>query len=918
MSILYENFIEDSLDSATLVSLLRERVRANPDKIGYTFLSDGEGKEQNLSYHHLDEQARAIAVLLQSLGLTGERVLLCYSAGLEYIAAFFGCLYAGTIAVPAYPPRLNRSLLRLQTIADSAQAQAVLTTTPILARIESLFTQAPALKHLQWLASDNVARELAEQWQPPILNSQALAYLQYTSGSTSAPKGVMISHHNVLHNCAYIDYGFEHSVDSRSLTWLPHFHDMGLVDGILQPLYKGFHGFLMSPTAFLQRPLGWLQAISHYRITHSGGPNFAYELCLRKIDPSDCTALDLSSWQVAYNGAEPIRKEVIEAFTTTFARYGFRRRTFYPAYGLAEATLKVSGGWKKHEPIYCSVQSIALEQHRVVQSSQYEDNTHTLVSSGHTALGTEVVIVNPESLTKCLPDEVGEIWVAGPGVAQGYWNQPIETTATFQAYLTDTDEGPFLRTGDLGFLKDGELFVTGRLKDLIIIRGRNHYPQDIEYTVEQCHSSLRRGSGAAFSIEVDGQERLVIVQEVERRQRAQLDEIIDAIRRTLAEIHEVQVYAVILIKTGSIPKTSSGKIQRSECRKQFLAHSFDVVGEYWQTISTDLSDDISTVVLADIAAIEEWLSLLIAAKIGIASERIETNRPIVEYGLDSLMAIELVHEIEIRLGVVLPMANLLQNPTISELAAQTHTQLRANKPDIRKPDRESEKAASEYRLSHGQQALWFLYKIAPESTAYNIVNLLRIRGDLNIAALQRTFQQLVDRHACLRTTFTSIDGEPRQNIQETIEVCFQVRDASNWDESLLNQQLVEEVHQPFDLEQGPLLKLSLLVRSKQEHILLLRVHHIVADFWSLSVLMHELGIIYVAEKQGDANVTLPTLSLQYTDYVRRQEDMLAGVEGERLWQYWQQQLAGELPILNLFTDHPRPSVQTYHGASYPS
>jgi acyl-CoA synthetase (AMP-forming)/AMP-acid ligase II len=362
---------------------------------------------------------------------------------------------------------------------------------------------------------------------------------------------------------------------------------------------------LMPPVAFLQRPVRWLQAISRYRATISVAPNFAYDLCVRKITPAQRATLDLRSWEMAFNGAEPIRAATLERFAATFAPCGFRREAFYPCYGLAEATLIVSGGEKADIPVVQTVQQAALERHQVVPATAKDEDTRTLVSCGRTLLDGRVVIADPESRTRCQPGEVGEIWVAGPSVAQGYWNRPAETVQTFQAYLADTGEGPFLRTGDLGCVYQGELFVTGRMKDVIIIRGSNHYPQDIELTVERCHPSLRPGCGAAFAVEVAGEERLIVVQEVERRyqpprqrpperrqvdvdpgfdpecpQPLDLDAVVGNIRQAVAEQHGMQVYAVLLLRAGSIPKTSSGKLQRYACCAGFLTDSLEVVGKW--------------------------------------------------------------------------------------------------------------------------------------------------------------------------------------------------------------------------------------------------------------------------------------------------------------------------------------------------
>ena len=580
------------VEFSTLVGILRWRAFEQPELRPYTYLLDGEAEGDHLTYAALDCQARSIAALLQSYRAAGERALLLYPAGLEFIAAFFGCLYAGVIAVPLPPPNLaqpQRTLPRLRAIISNAQPTMVLTTSAILSNTESLFAQAPELQKMRWVATDEVAGDLAQEWRDPAVTSSTVALLQYTSGSTAEPKGVMISHGNLLHNSDYINRLMALVPDSITVTWLPTFHDMGLTNGIIQPLYKGGPGYLMPPVAFLMKPIRWLRAISRYKATISGGPNFAYELCNRGITPEELETLDLSSWDVAYNGAEPVRADTMKRFVATFAPRGFRRSSFYPCYGLAETTLLVSAGSLRDE-MFRTTEVSALEQNRVVEAGAQHPNARTFVSSGHTLHDTNIVIADPESLTACAADQVGEIWVSSPSVTEGYWNRPEETERACRAYLKDTGEGPFLRTGDLGFVKDGELFVTGRLKDMIIISGRNLYPQDIELTVEQSHPAIRPACCAAFSVDGAGEEQLVVAAEVEpryqpvvrkqqngeagahpnRRLPLDVDDLVRAIRRAVAEEHDARVHTVVLLRPGRIPKTTSGKVQRHACQVGFL------------------------------------------------------------------------------------------------------------------------------------------------------------------------------------------------------------------------------------------------------------------------------------------------------------------------------------------------------------
>ncbi len=569
---------------STLIELLRWRALQHPENLAYKFLVDGKPEGPSLTYAELDCQARAIGAWLQQHTKKGERALLLYPQGLEVIAAFCGCLYSGAIAIPVPPPdggRMKRTLPRLRSIVQDAQASVVLTTGRILSLLEEVREDFPEFEEMKWLDTEHIDLQLADQWQDRNVNSDNLAYLQYTSGSTSTPKGVMLSHKNLMFHSEYLNKACGYEPDSATVTWMPYFHDYGLVEGLMQPLYNGTPCYVMSPFAFIKQPMRWLEAISYYKATHSQAPNFAYDLCVRRAKPKQLQTLDLSSWRAAGNAAEPINPKVMERFFETFEPCGFRWNTFAPAYGLAEDTLLVSTTPIEEPPVLCVLDAAALEKNRVVPVTKpQEEGVRTLPGCGRLVCDTQVVIADPEKLTKCAPDEVGEIWVKDPSVAQGYWQRPEETKETFQAYLT-TGEGPFLRTGDLGFLKDGELFITGRIKDLIIIRGTNHYPQDIEWTVQQVHSALRPDYGAAFSIEAGGEERLVILQEVERRtQDLDYEQALADIRQAVAEEHELHAYAVALVKPGNILKTSSGKIQRRAGKASFLAGELEVIADW--------------------------------------------------------------------------------------------------------------------------------------------------------------------------------------------------------------------------------------------------------------------------------------------------------------------------------------------------
>ena len=564
----------------TLFDLLSDRAASKPEQNLYTFLHRGETEAARLSYGELEQKAKAIAALLQSRTKQGDRVLLLYPPGLDFITAFFGCMYAGVVAVPAYPPKPNRKLSRLQGIVRDADASLILTTTSLLLKIEGQLKQLET-DRLHWLTSDDIELERQEDWKQVAIADDDLAFLQYTSGSTGTPKGVMVTHANLLHNSKLVYQAYGHSSNSQGVIWLPAYHDMGLIGGVLQPLYGDFPVTLMSPLDFLQKPMRWLQAVSRYRATTSGGPNFAYELACSKVKPEQLAELDLSNWSVAFTGAEPIRGSTLDRFAATFAPCGFRREAFYPCYGMAETTLIVTGGLKSAAPAIQRIDPLALEQQRI-EIPKNNEPSRQIVGCGKAAPGLKIAIADPHTGNSLQERQVGEIWVAGTSVTKGYWQKPEATQASFAAYLTDTGQGPFLRTGDLGFLLDGELFVTGRIKDIIIIRGQNYYPQDIELTVEKSHPALKINSGAAFAVDYRDSERLVVVQEVKRTYLRQLDTkaVVTSINRAIAAEHNLQTYATVLVKTGSIPKTSSGKIQRYACKAEFIAGSLNVVGDW--------------------------------------------------------------------------------------------------------------------------------------------------------------------------------------------------------------------------------------------------------------------------------------------------------------------------------------------------
>ncbi|RKH45034.1 hypothetical protein D7X12_09075, partial [Corallococcus sicarius] len=674
------------LEIPTLIDLLQQRGATRAGDDAYIFLEDDGALP--VTFSELDRRARAVGALLQQQSAVGERAMLLYPPGMDYVAGFFGCLYGGVVAVPAYPPdpsRLERTLPRLMAIVRDSQATVVLTTSFILSMAEGLFEMAPELSKLRWVATDDVAAGIESAWIKPGVGADSLAFLQYTSGSTGTPKGVMLSHANLMHNLEAAKQKMGGHLGTRFVSWLPPYHDMGLIGGILSPLRWGCEraAVMMSPFTFLKRPMRWLEAISEYQGTVSGAPNFAFDLCVRKSTPEQRQALDLSSWEVAFSGAEPIRAETLDRFVEAFAPSGFRREAFYPCYGLAENTLIAAGGAKVEAPIERTVEVEPLERGRAVSADMGRPGTRRLISSGRTLSDQELLIVDPESLTARADGEVGEIWLKSPSVAQGYWKRPEESERTFQARVADTGAGPFLRTGDLGFVLDGEVFISARLKDLVILHGRNHYPQDLEASVEQSHPALRPGCNAAFSVEDAGQERLVVVQEMDTRHAFDVNEVAQAVRAAVAERHSVQLYGLALIPAGSIHKTTSGKIQRRATKAAWLDGTLEPL-HTWRAetpseappapvASAPLSVGVAPVseaprVSATVRQLEAWIVDALARAMNVSADRLDVAAPFAELGVDSVAGVQLVGDLEAKLERKLPPTLVWDFPSIEALA----------------------------------------------------------------------------------------------------------------------------------------------------------------------------------------------------------------------------------------------------------
>ncbi len=917
----------------TLVDVLAARVQDDPERAVYTFLKNGEEVEGALSAEQLEADARRIAARLGAEGLyPGARALLLFPSGRGFITAFLGCLVSGVVAVPAYPPRRGKVEQRLPGMVQDCHPTAVLCSAPVLSRRDELCRSIPALGEVPWVCPE-MLEESEEEQQRVNLRAEDLAFLQYTSGSTGSPKGVMVSHGNLMANEEMIRRAFGQSEDSVVVGWLPLFHDMGLIGNVLQPLYSGGQAILMSPAAFLQRPARWLEAVHQFRACTSGGPNFAWELCVDRMDEESRAALDLSCWKIAFNGAEPVRAATLERFAAAFAISGFQRRSFYPCYGLAEATLFVTGGEEAEEPVILPLDAGSLEMGQAKEGEGEE--AVAMVGSGRPYDGLEVEIVDPQSLLTGEAGAIGEIWVRGETVAKGYWGQEDLSHEIFGARRQDRPQaGPYLRTGDLGFLAGGELFITGRHKDLIILRGRNLYPQDLESVAEASHSDLRPGCSAAFSVGGEADSSLVLVAELGRRalrnlRQEQAAGIVAAVKEAVASAYEARVGSVVLIRPGSLPKTSSGKIRRRECRRLFLDDGLATVGFQSPAPRKPLRRGRESS-FGEIGAADgdrkqrlllEHLLALVSASVQ-APHGVDPDASLAQTGLDSLAAIELCHRLTETLGVQREPADLLAAGSPRDLASALLREVGPRTPlamgeEASLPEEEGPQSeVGDFPLTHGQRALWFLQRLAPEAIAYNLAMAAEIRGPLSEQAFAAAFYQLLTRHPALRTRFPEVEGEPVQRIgrERGADLDLISIDAEALDRRARAALLRREARRPFRLAQDPPLRLRLLRLGPKRHVFLLVVHHLVADLWSLALLMGELDCLYQGLLAA-APPALPAPGVGMGSWAQREHHAVAGPRGQALKTYWKEALEGAPLQLELPTDAPRPPVQTWSGAT---
>ncbi|MFK8329978.1 non-ribosomal peptide synthetase [Pseudomonas sp. BJa5] len=884
----------------TLVQALAQRAAQTPERVALRFLADDPREEAVLTYQDLDLRARTIAAALQARTSFGDRAILLFPSGPDYVAAFFGCLYAGVIAVPAYPPESSRRhhQERLLSIIDDAEPRLLLTTSALHDSLQALEVLAGEAAP-QLLAVDRLDAELSGHWQAPELQPDDIAFLQYTSGSTALPKGVQVSHGNLVANEVLIRHGFgiDLNPDDVIVSWLPLYHDMGLIGGLLQPIFSGVPCVLMAPAYFLARPQRWLQAISDHGGTISGGPDFAYRLCSERVSSAALASLDLSRWRVAYSGSEPIRQDSLQAFAQKFAVCGFAEQSFFASYGLAEATLFVSGGARGQ-----GIGALTLDAQALARNSAQAGTDSVQMSCGRSQPGHGVQIVDPQSLSVLADNQIGEIWARGPSIAKGYWRNPEASARTFVEQGGHT----WLRTGDLGFLREGELFVTGRLKDLLIVRGHNLYPQDLEKTLEREVEVLRKGRVAVFAVDDQGEEGIGVAVEISRNVQKAVppESLIKTLRQVVADACQQAPAVVLLLNPGALPKTSSGKLQRSACRLRMSDGSLDC---YARFPDAQPSAATSAVVTGD--ALHSRIARLWCEQLGL--EQVASDDHFFLLGGNSIAATQLTARLNDELGLQLELRLLFESPTLADFCAAVAAVQQCDgcaRTTIGRLDR-----AQALPQSLAQNRLWLTWQLEPHSAAYNIPGALRLRGELDPVALQGSFQALVERHESLRTVFTEADGQALQRILPAAPFQLRHLDLSAVDSDEVRARRDEDAQQPFDLQAGPLLRVTLVRLDDEDHQLWVTLHHIIADGWSMNILIDEFSRLYAARCQGQL-VELPALGPGYADHGVWQRQWLAEGEATRQLSYWKAQLGDEHPVLDLATDHPR-SGQHHQAAA---
>ncbi len=899
---------------------------------------DGLPVDRPISYQALDQRVRALAATLQCRFDQGERALLLLDNDDHYVVAFLACLYAGVIAVPVFPPESARPqhLARLTGIAQDAQATCVLATAATLKRLGAAIN---SFAGCEAVAVDEIDAQQADAWRRHLPADEDIAFLQYTSGSTSTPKGVMVGHGHLLANERAIEQGLGMVPDDVFVSWLPLYHDMGLIGALLQSLHRGIPIALMTPSFFLERPVRWLEAISRLRGTVSGGPDFAYRLCVERIGEARRAGLDLSCWRLAFSGAEPVRHDTLQDFASHFEPAGFDARAIYPCYGLAEATLFVTGGRRGQGMTAHAWHAVALTQGR----AERDDDGSMLVACGEVASGHAIDIVDPQTMASLSEGLVGEVWASGPSVAAGYWQRPQETAQSF----VDRDDGRWLRTGDLGFVSQGQLYITGRIKDLIILRGQNVYPQDIERAIESEVEAIRKGRIAAFAVHMAaGQEGVGVAVEVSSgmRKLVSTQALVEALNVAVASACRQPASVILLLNPGALPKTSSGKLQRGACREGWICRSIDAYAIWEQghfVLGGQEATDVKTPTVPDalVGRPDDEVARLLA---GFWSSQLKLAHPpavdshFFAAGGDSLKATQLAVRIAGQWGIDFPPRLVFEHARFAELLSMVRQAMASGEPRGGErlaaasgvspitviPD---SKRGGPLPLSHAQARQWFLWQLDPLSSAYHIGVTLHIEGELHVPALKQSLGDIVRSHEALRTVFRAAeDGTPEQWIglpQKEVDLPLVDIGGGGVAGEALDAALRDVASRPFDLTEGPLLRTALLRLGQTRHVLVVVMHHIVSDGASMQVFIDELAGRYAALLSGQT-WSAPSCALQPVDHAVWQRTWLAAGEADRQLAWWRSQLGkggergGRHPVLALPIDKPRLARAAYKAARH--
>jgi natural product biosynthesis luciferase-like monooxygenase domain len=879
MSVVRINFFCNLMPHMSILRMIEHHATTKPDASAFMYLDGGETESESLTFGELHQQARFVAHSLRLIVDPLDRVALAIPDGLQFILAFFGCLFAGVTPVPLHSSSSNRFRERFAGILNDCEARAIVTTRALMPRIANAITDVPLILRPMILCIEELGTECKEYLQLADRDHH-VAFLQYTSGSTSTPKGVIVTHNNLVSNQQMIQRAFGTSADSVIVGWLPLHHDMGLIGNVMQTVWTGARCILMSPAAFLQRPACWLEAIANYKATISGGPDFAYRLCAERVTDSQLEGLDLASWLVAFNGAEPIRRATMLAFSNRFRSFGFSIDSFTPCYGLAEATLFVAGKTAGTSPRLVSLGG--LDTHPLTEPN---DSERWFVSCGKIAPELKLLVVDPKTKVPCKECSEGEIWLSGPTIGNGYWKRSSKRDNAFHSTLA-THKGIFLRTGDLGFRLDDQLVVTGRLKDIIIVRGRNYHPEDIEFTARASSEQLATSVNACFPVTIDGKEAAVLVQEVPHGHfsPSALQPLLSSIRSHVADIDGLHLSEVAFVTRGIIPRTTSGKVRRGTCRDAYLAGKLRPLTVGAPETGQEGYDNATrnetlryqlhkaTQILSDVARLPD--------------DHIDTNSSLISIGLDSLMMAEFRRRLEEELRLQTRLEDMYSGKNLRAIIENSQS-LSFYQRSIDEVSCENG-GLKETPLSIGQTALWFLHLIAPEDSAYNLAAALRVVQDPPLEVLTEAFRDVISQYASLNSVVVNVDGTPffRQIVNAPPQII--VVDTSGWDQATYSKTLQELANEPFPLYEVRPARAYWLPNKTCGGVLLFVFHHIAVDLLSLEIIFRQLNHAY--------STRLACLEYRHQegrdagDFATRQAHFLSSGSWDSHKQYWKDYL----------------------------